>query len=524
MKRNKVLDLHRATHTLQMTSIGLSTLLFIVALISTRQFFRLEQKEALTARDRVLTILEYQLEQVSSITADYSQWDDTWDFIQGKNPEYPEVNFTEDSLKNLGFAFVGIYTPIGKQFFSFNADKAYHPAIPEILPPSLLKNTQGLFLLGNVPYLVSIRTILHSDLSGPEAGYFMFGKTLDEGLLATISKLSGTTVTITVSDEAKSAKQINLGPSTIESILSIPLGLSSKSLILSIRIPRDLFWNGFRSLVLFFILAALTIIVLIINYASLQKLLAFEKNTAAILEEEVQERTESLRTYKKIIESTGEGILITDMKGTILEINPAIQNMTGFSEEELIGQTPNILKSGMHAPEFYRALWESVHQNGQWEGEIWNRKKDGTLLPFWLSINTLKDLEGNPCKLVAFYIDITQLKQTQEKLNNLAFFDSLTGLPNRALFTDRLDQVLSRAQREKSRFALLYMDLDHFKDVNDGFGHQVGDELLILAAHRVKAQVREADTVCRLGGDEFTVILEDIHKSTDASLVAKKII
>ncbi len=371
MRRNKVLDLHRATHTLLLTSISLSTLLFIVALTSTQQFFRLEQKEALTARDRVLTVLEYQFEQLSSITADYSQWDDTWDFLQGTDPEYPEVNFTEDSLSNLGIAFVGIYTQEGKQFFSYYADKTYPPAIPEMLHVSLLKNTQGLFLLGNVPYLVSIRAILHSDLSGPLAGYFMFGKTLDEGLLATISKLSGTTVTITVSDEAKTAERTILGASSIESISSIPLGLSPKSLILSVRIPRDLFWNGFRSLVLFFILALVTIVIFFINYASSQKLLAFEKNTAAILEEEVQERTESLRmansslqNYKKIIESTGEGILITDMKGTILEINPAIQNMTGFSEEELIGQTPNILKSGMHAPEFYRALWESVHQNG----------------------------------------------------------------------------------------------------------------------------------------------------------------
>jgi sensor domain CHASE-containing protein len=359
MRRNKVLDLHRATHTLLLTSISLSTLLFIVALTSTQQFFRLEQKEALTARDRVLTVLEYQFEQLSSITADYSQWDDTWDFLQGTDPEYPEVNFTEDSLSNLGIAFVGIYTQEGKQFFSYYADKTYPPAIPEMLHVSLLKNTQGLFLLGNVPYLVSIRAILHSDLSGPLAGYFMFGKTLDEGLIATISKLSGTTVTITVSDEAKTAERTILGASSIESISSIPLGLSPKSLILSVRIPRDLFWNGFRSLVLFFILAVVTIVIVFINYASSQNLLAFEKNTAAILEEEVQERTESLRmansilqNYKKIIESTGEGILITDMKGTILEINPAIQNMTGFSEEELIGQTPNILKSGMHAPEF----------------------------------------------------------------------------------------------------------------------------------------------------------------------------
>ena len=524
-------NLQHATRTLLLSSIGLSLLLLIVALVSTGQFFRLEQKEAQAAQERVRTILDFQLDQISAVSADYSRWDDTWNYIGGTYPEYPKVNFTEESLQNLGFAFVSLYTLKGKHHFSFFADQSKPLAIPETLPKDLQKDTKGLLRINGKPYLVAIQTILRTDKSGPPAGYLMFGRILDEDLETTISKLSGTTVHLYFTENRNAISQTNFGPSSITVTYPLQVLLSDIPLIASVSIPRDLFWNGFRSLTLFFILAALLIGILFANYASSQHLISFEKNTAAILEQEVQERTESLRransillNYKKIIESTGEGIIITDLQGRIQETNPAMVHMTGFSEDELIGQTPNIFKSCMHPPEFYRSLWESIDRDGRWEGEIWNRKKDGTLLPFWLSINILKDLEDKPSKFVAFYIDITQLKQTQEKLNNLAFYDSLTGLPNRALFMDRLDQVLSRALREKNRFALLFMDLDHFKDVNDGFGHQAGDELLILAAHRIKAQVREADTVCRLGGDEFTIILEDVHKSSDAALVAKKII
>ncbi|AEJ20024.1 EAL domain-containing protein [Gracilinema caldarium] len=520
-----------ATRTLFLSTFGLTLLLFILAIVSTGQFFRLEKKAAQQAKERVLTILEYQFDQIASITADYSQWDDTWNFMNGSNPEFSSINFTDESIQNLGFNFVGIYTLKGKLYFSFFADQARPLAIPDELPTPLQKDCHGLLIIDESPYLVAIKTIVKSNLSGPPAGYFVFGKILDTELEAVISKLSGTKVNLYKAENSDVVPQITFSSTAITIIASIPVLLSDKPLLASITISRDLFWNGFRSLTLFFILALLLSSVIFVNYGSSRRLLVFEKNTAAFLEQEIQERTESLRAantillnYKKILDNTSEGILITDLHGRILETNPAIYEMTGFSEEELIGQYPSLFASGMHPPEYYRALWNAIIDHGKWEGEIWNRKKDGTLLPFWLSINTLKNLEGKPCKYVAFYIDITQLKQTQEKLNNLAFYDSLTGLPNRALFMDRLDQVLSRAQRDKNRFALLYMDLDHFKDVNDGFGHQAGDELLILTAHRIKSQVREADTVCRLGGDEFVIILEEVHKSIDTALVAKKII
>lgn len=524
-------NIHNAARTLLLSSLGLGLLLFILALLSTGQFFRLEQKAAQDAQKRVQTILQHQLDLLSRVAADYSQWDDTWDYMQGNFPDYPAVNFTEESLRNLGFSFVTLYTAEGNHLFSFFADQAMPLAIPETLPKVLHTDTEGLILIEGTPYLVAIHTVLHTDLSGPPAGYLVFGQIINDKLETTISKLSGTTVAFRVAETNETIQRTIFRPSSILIVSTIPILLSDTPLLVSVSIPRDLFWNGFRSITLFFILAILLIAVVLVNYASSRQLLVFEKNTAAMLEHEIQERTEKLRnansfllTYKKIIESTDEGIIITNLHGTIQEVNPAVTEMTGFPEAELIGQTPRIFKSSMHAPEFYRVLWESVANNGKWEGEIWNRKKDGTLLPLWLSINTLKDLEDKPSNYVAFYIDISQLKQTQEKLNNLAFYDSLTGLPNRALFMDRLDHILSRALREKTRFALLYMDLDHFKDVNDGFGHQAGDELLILAAHRIKAQVRETDTVCRLGGDEFTVILEDVHKSSDVALVAKKII
>lgn len=520
-----------ATRTLILSSITVSLLLFGFALFSTSQFLRLERRMALQAHERVQTLLHSQIDQISAVTADYGRWDDTWLYMQGKNPDYPEVNFTEESLKNLSFAFVALYTTEGQLYFSFSAAEKNTAELPNTIPPSLQQDCHGVLILSEKPFIVAIQRILRSDLSGPPQGYLIFGKYIDGQLEQNLSHLSGTNVQISIAQTAETTHtssdlqpQMSFKVSEIDVTSHIPGLLENTMMELSVRVPRDLFWNGFRSVAVLILLAGMISTILLINIRSARHLLAYETNSAAILEQQVTERTEALLTYKKIIENTGEGILITDLSGVIQEINPAIAEMCGFSKEEILGQKTSIFKSGMHSQSFYKDLWDKLIDTGHWEGEIWNRKKDGALMPYWLSIDTLKNIEEKPCKYVAFYIDIAQLKQTQEKLNNLAFYDSLTGLPNRALFMDRLDQVLSRTQRDKNRFALLYMDLDHFKDVNDGYGHQVGDELLILAAHRIKAQVRDCDTVCRLGGDEFTIILEDIHRSADAGMVAKKVI
>ena len=256
-----------------------------------------------------------------------------------------------------------------------------------------------------------------------------------------------------------------------------------------------------------------------------------QKDALAELEKGIQERSteltranHELNVYKRVIEETSEGIIITDVGGTIQEVNNAYLAMTGFDKEELLGQNPRIMKSNRHDHGFFKDMWHAILNHGRWEGEIWDRKKDGTIYPKWLSIDTIRNEQGQPERYVGINADITRIKQTEENLNKMAFFDSLTGLPNRVLFRDRFGQALTRAQRSRSRVALLYLDLDHFKHVNDSLGHHAGDMLLCEASNRILAQVRETDTVCRLGGDEFTVILENLASSEDAATVAKKII
>jgi diguanylate cyclase (GGDEF)-like protein/PAS domain S-box-containing protein len=231
-----------------------------------------------------------------------------------------------------------------------------------------------------------------------------------------------------------------------------------------------------------------------------------------------------LEIFKQVIEETSEGIIITDLNGAILHTNNAFATMSGFARDELIGCNPRKMRSERHGNDFFTDMWKSILSTGRWEGEIWDRRKDGSVYPKWLSIDTIRDSNGLPQRYVGISTDITKIKQTEENLNRMAFSDPLTGLPNRILFSDRFSQALSRAQRSHNRVALLYLDLDHFKHVNDSMGHTAGDILLREAGKRILDQVREADTVCRLGGDEFTVILEDINQSSDAVAVADKII
>ncbi|MDX9957376.1 MAG: diguanylate cyclase, partial [Spirochaetia bacterium] len=267
------------------------------------------------------------------------------------------------------------------------------------------------------------------------------------------------------------------------------------------------------------------------NAETLGSSLAAQREAFEELERNIRQRSDELtranhdlNVYKRVIEETSEGIIITDVSGTIQEVNNAYLMMTGFNREDLLGKNPRIMKSNRHDHGFFKDMWHAILNHGRWEGEIWDRKKDGTLYPKWLSIDTIRDAQGNAERYVGINADITRIKQTEENLNKMAFFDSLTGLPNRVLFRDRFGQALSRAQRSRSRVALLYLDLDHFKHVNDSLGHHAGDILLCEASNRILAQVRETDTVCRLGGDEFTVILENITASEDAATVAQKII
>ncbi|OAI09705.1 diguanylate cyclase [Methylomonas lenta] len=233
---------------------------------------------------------------------------------------------------------------------------------------------------------------------------------------------------------------------------------------------------------------------------------------------------ESLRQAAAVFEATREGILITDLQPRIVAINRAYSEITGYSEVEVLGKNPNYLQSGRHDAAFYQALWSRLLDTGHWQGEIWNRRKNGELYPQWLTISTVYDDQGLPYQYVGVFSDISQIKQSEARLEHMAHYDPLTDLPNRLLVQSRLLHAIERAQRHRHKVAVLYLDLDHFKTVNDSLGHPCGDELLSLLASRLISRLREEDTLARLGGDEFLLVLEQIEQAEVAATVAQTMI
>lgn len=233
---------------------------------------------------------------------------------------------------------------------------------------------------------------------------------------------------------------------------------------------------------------------------------------------------ERLRQTARLFESTAEGMVITDADTRILAVNRAFTNITGYTEAEALGETPRLLKSGRHDHGFYRDMWTALAGIGQWRGEIWNRRKNGEVYPELLTVSAVADPGGQISHYVAVFTDITPLKNNEKSLEHLAHHDPLTGLPNRALFRVRLEHGLQRAQRNKGQLALLFLDLDRFKNLNDALGHSAGDELLRAVARDLADMVRAGDTIARLGGDEFIVIMEDLTDPHNAAVVARKLL
>lgn len=242
------------------------------------------------------------------------------------------------------------------------------------------------------------------------------------------------------------------------------------------------------------------------------------------LEQRVRERTAELRLAASVFENTSEGVMVTDDKGVIVSVNPAFTEITGYSAAEAMGQRPSLLKSDHHDAVFYQRLWASVTDTGSWQGEIWNRRKGGEAFLEWLTINRIPEDDGTPAAFVAVFNDITELRRSDERIRHLAFHDALTGLPNRALIQDRLQHAIERSHREEIRLAVMFLDLDRFKGINDTLGHDVGDLLLQEVAARLKKGLRSMDTVARMGGDEFVVLLEDIETANHCADIAANLI
>ncbi|MCP5277648.1 MAG: EAL domain-containing protein [Thiobacillus sp.] len=231
-----------------------------------------------------------------------------------------------------------------------------------------------------------------------------------------------------------------------------------------------------------------------------------------------------LRLYSEVFRHVGEGIMITDADKRIIEVNEAVTRITGYDRDELIASRPEILRSGLHDEAFYELLWRTVRGQGFWQGEILDRTKDGRLIPLLENISEVRDGEGRLTHHIAVMTDISFLKETQTRLDFLAHHDALTELPNRLLFNDRLAHAIDFAHRDGRALALLFIDLDRFKNINDSLGHHIGDLLLVEAARRLRALVRTADTLARLGGDEFVVLMETGASHGAATNLAGKIV
>jgi diguanylate cyclase (GGDEF)-like protein/PAS domain S-box-containing protein len=233
---------------------------------------------------------------------------------------------------------------------------------------------------------------------------------------------------------------------------------------------------------------------------------------------------EALELASLVYQNSNEAMMISDNDNKIIAINPAFTEMTGYSEEDAIGSNPNILSSDRHNKHFYQQMWADLHVTGEWQGEIWNKHKSGYEFLEWLSINTIMRDNGEIYRYVALFADITEKKKAEELIWQQANFDGLTNLPNRRMFQDRLEIELKKCHRTKLPLALLFLDLDHFKEINDSLGHDSGDRLLAEAGKRITDCVRESDTVARLGGDEFTIILSELEELHIIESIADKII
>ncbi len=251
------------------------------------------------------------------------------------------------------------------------------------------------------------------------------------------------------------------------------------------------------------------------------------RNSNAKLNAEVQFRKSAetfLQIYKKIFDSATEGILITDATGKILAVNDAFTAITGYEAYEAIGQDPRMLKSDHHDPEFFKQMWHSLNGTGTWEGEVWNRKKDGTIFPEWLTINSIRDERKKILYYFAMFYEIGELKKREKQVAFMAYHDILTRLPNRSYLENKLAKAIARIKVEGGRMTVFFIDLDNFKNINDVFGHHQGDDLLVQVTQRFTSVLGDNDTLCRLGSDEFILLMENIDNESVIYLMANRIL
>lgn len=238
----------------------------------------------------------------------------------------------------------------------------------------------------------------------------------------------------------------------------------------------------------------------------------------------LERSSEKLQLAASVFSNAVEGVMITSADGVIVEVNRAFTEITGYSRDDAVGQTPKMLRSGQHGAEFYRQMWQDILKTGTWSGEVWNRTKTGHTYPEHLTISTVRNEAGDVTHYIGFFEDISESVEAQQHMQQLAHFDALTQLPNRMLLTDRLEQALLQCARSGQSAAVVFLDLDGFKNVNDSYDHQTGDALLVALTERMRAALRNADTLARVGGDEFVAILNGVDKQADVQALVSRLL
>jgi diguanylate cyclase (GGDEF)-like protein/PAS domain S-box-containing protein len=240
--------------------------------------------------------------------------------------------------------------------------------------------------------------------------------------------------------------------------------------------------------------------------------------------DELHRTQDNLKLYATLFTSASEGMVITDARARILIANPAFTTITGYNLDEVRSRPPSLLASGRHAPTFYHDMWKALERRGKWQGEIWNRRRNGEVYPEWLSISTVRDGNGGITHYIGVFSDTTERKRTEDHIQHLSHFDPLTNLPNRLMMQARLNEAIIQSRRINCHTAVLFLNLDRFRNINDTLGNELGDALLQQVAHRSRSQLRDTDTASRLGGDEFVFILPDINQPQDVATIARKLL
>ena len=238
---------------------------------------------------------------------------------------------------------------------------------------------------------------------------------------------------------------------------------------------------------------------------------------------DIKSLNKRLKLFSSVFENTAEGIMVTDERKNIIEINAAFTEITGYTRDDVLNKKPTILSSGRHNRNFYTEIWRDVRNTGRWSGEIWNRHKSGRVFPELLTINVIRDVDDKVTHYIGIFSDISSLKRTQEKIEHLSQYDALTDLPNRSLVIERLEQAVKHARRTQKRCALVLLDLDRFKHINESYGHSIGDRLLCAVANNLRLVVRDDDTLARVGGDEFVLLFEDIDNTEHLGFMIERI-